>query len=66
MNLHAKDFFNLLIRLPNTKAEQQAIAAVLQTADEEITNLESQLDALETQKRGLMQKLLTGTVRVKF
>lgn len=45
--------------------EQRAIAAVLTAADDEIHDLERQLAALERQKKGLMQKLLTGEVRVK-
>jgi len=44
--------------------EQRAIAAVLQTADEEIGLLERKLAALRQQKQGLMQRLLTGEVRV--
>jgi type I restriction enzyme S subunit len=44
--------------------EQQAISKVLRIADDEIKKLENKLDALEKQKRGLMQKLLTGEVRV--
>jgi hypothetical protein len=43
---------------------QRAIAAVLTTADEEIKSLEAKCAALERQKKGLMQKLLTGEVRV--
>lgn len=58
------DFSFMRVPLPPL-LEQKAIAAILQAADEEITNLESRLAALETQKRGLMQKLLTGAVRVK-
>jgi type I restriction enzyme S subunit len=45
--------------------EQQAIAAVLNTADEEIDLHTRKLDALRRQKKGLMQQLLTGKVRVK-
>jgi type I restriction enzyme S subunit len=45
--------------------EQRAIAAVLSIADAEIRALQSQTAALERQKKGLMQKLLTGEVRVK-
>ena len=45
--------------------EQRAIAAVLKTADEEIKSLEAKCAALERQKKGLMQKLLTGEVRVR-
>jgi len=45
--------------------EQHRIAAVLQACDEEIELLEQKLVALKRQKQGLMQKLLTGQVRVK-
>lgn len=54
------------IRLPfPALSEQRAIAAILTTADEEIRSLEVQCAAFERQKKGLMQKLLTGEVRVK-
>ena len=45
--------------------EQRKIAAALNTADREIELLRKDLNALKTQKKGLMQKLLTGQVRVK-
>ncbi len=48
-----------------TKAEQQRIADVLKAADREIDLLRRELDALKQQKKGLMQKLLTGQVRVR-
>lgn len=60
-----QSFERLEVSLPELD-EQRAIAAVLQTADEEITVLESKLAALEKQKKGLMQKLLTGEVRLIF
>jgi type I restriction enzyme, S subunit len=44
--------------------EQKMIGTILSTADEEIKTLEKKLAAVEKQKRGLMQKLLTGEVRV--
>lgn len=46
--------------------EQRSIAAVLINFDNEIQNLKSQLAQLKLQKRGLMQLLLTGKVRVKI
>lgn len=46
--------------------EQQRIAAILDTATAEITNLRAQRTALDQQKRGLMQRLLTGKVRIDF
>ncbi|MFO7535924.1 MAG: restriction endonuclease subunit S [Kiritimatiellia bacterium] len=63
LNLNAADFFNLKIPSP-ALAEQRAIAAVLSAADEEIKALETECAALEHQKKGLMQKLLTGEARV--
>ena len=47
-----------------TVTEQKAIGHILSASDQEIEILESKLNALEKQKRGLMQKLLTGEVRV--
>jgi type I restriction enzyme, S subunit len=58
------DFSFLQLPYPPFK-EQKAIGKVLMTADREIFVLESKLRGLEKQKRGLMQKLLTGEVRVK-
>ena len=46
-------------------SEQHRIAAVLQACDEEINLLQQKLAALQTQKKGLMQQLLTGKVRVE-
>ncbi|HMV61187.1 MAG TPA: restriction endonuclease subunit S, partial [Agitococcus sp.] len=45
--------------------EQQKIAAVLTTADQEIDNLHAQLNHLKQEKKALMQQLLTGKRRVK-
>jgi type I restriction enzyme S subunit len=46
--------------------EQSAIAEVLQTADKEIELLKTKLEQQNLQKKGLMQVLLTGKVRVKI
>lgn len=64
LNLNANDFFGLPISLPPLP-EQNAIANILSKADEEITLLTRKLSALKEQKTGLMQKLLTGQIRVK-
>lgn len=45
--------------------EQQKIAEVLFTADQEIETLRAQLDCLKKEKKALMQQLLTGKKRVK-
>ena len=51
---------------PPSINEQQKIAAVLSTADQEITALQQKLDALKQEKKALMQQLLTGKRRVKL
>lgn len=62
LNVDAEDFFNMRIDFPSL-AEQQKIAAILNTADLEVVQLKKQLAALRRQKQGLMQVLLTGKVR---
>ena len=46
-------------------AEQKAIAEILSKADEEIELLNKKLEAFKLEKKALMQKLLTGQIRVK-
>lgn len=57
--LHPEEFFNIKIELPDLST-QTAIARYLNALREEIGLLDKSLDALKRQKRGLMQKLLTG------
>ena len=45
--------------------EQEKIADMLEILDHEIEILTKKLINLRTQKKGLMQKLLTGQVRAK-
>ncbi|MCH7332125.1 restriction endonuclease subunit S [Acinetobacter modestus] len=45
--------------------EQQKIAEVLSTADQEIDTLQKKLECLKQEKKALMQQLLTGKKRVK-
>jgi len=52
------------VDLPSLE-EQARIADVLERCDTEIDLHESHLQLLEKQKKGLMQRLLTGQVRVK-
>ena len=53
------------IKIPKSLPEQQKIAEVLSLADDEINLLKNELEELKLQKKALMQKLLTGQVRVK-
>jgi len=62
--LSKKNFLKIAIPCPELR-EQQAIAAVLDTTDRELTLHRQHLATLRAQKRGLMKLLLTGRVRVK-
>lgn len=64
VRIYYDDLARLRLKLPSLP-EQQRIAAVLNTADREINLLRQQLAVLKEQKKGLMQQLLTGEVRVK-
>lgn len=64
VRIYFSDLGGMKLNLPSMP-EQRKIAATLNTADREIDLLRKELDALKTQKKGLMQKLLTGQVRVK-
>ncbi|MEM9765787.1 MAG: restriction endonuclease subunit S [Pseudomonadota bacterium] len=57
------DLAALKLPLPDLD-EQKAIAAVLNTAREDLAATEREIEAVTLQKRGLMQKLLTGEWRV--
>lgn len=63
LNVTADEFLDIDIFLPPLPL-QTKIAAVLDTADAELRLLRQQRTALDQQKRGLMQRLLTGTIRV--
>jgi type I restriction enzyme S subunit len=52
------------VRVPTTKAEQTAIAAILSDMDGEIAALEAMLAKARQLKQGMMQKLLTGRIRL--
>ena len=63
LNISVSDFFGLRLELPSLP-EQRRIAGVLETCDEEIALLERKRELTAQQKTGLMQRLLTGRVRV--
>lgn len=62
--LSKKNFLSIPIKLPSL-GEQKRIAVLLNACAQEVRLLEAELEALKLQKRGLMQKLLTGEKRVK-
>ena len=63
-SLRWKEFGKIYVPLPSV-AEQQKIAETIDSADNDFANLSDQLVQLQTQKRALMQQLLTGKRRVK-
>ena len=64
MTFNMKLYFQEKLLIPPSVKEQQKIALVLNAADKEIELLNNKLEALKNQKKGLMQKLLTGKTRV--
>lgn len=59
LNLNVEDFFGCKVPVPPLD-EQRRIALALSAAKQELALLDEEIKALTRQKRGLMQKLLTG------
>ncbi len=57
-------YSQLTIFLPQDREEQQAIATILSDMDKEISDLEAKRDKYRLLKSGMMQKLLTGQIRL--
>ena len=62
--LYNDNFNNMTIRFPISIEEQNAIATVLSGMDKEIESLEAWRDKYRLLKSGMMQKLLTGQIRL--
>ena len=62
-NFGKQDMDKILITIP-PKKEQQKIASILSKVDEKIDKYENKKQRLEKLKRGLIQQLLTGSIRV--
>ena len=63
-HVYARDLKNIVIPLPSL-SEQKRIVGILNTARREIDLLKTLADQYSTQKRGLMQKLLSGEWHIK-
>lgn len=63
LNVTSTDFFNMSMRIPSID-EQNSIATILVKACKEIELAKEKLANLQSQKRGLMQQLLTGKRRI--
>lgn len=64
LNIRPDEFLGVTVPIPPLE-RQHRIAEILDAARSEIDLLKRQADAYRTQKRALMQKLLTGQWRVK-
>ena len=64
LNCKFHDFRQITVLIPSI-TEQNTISNILTTIDEEINIQRKKLKTFRTQKRGLMQQLLTGKTRVK-
>ena len=62
VGLTRRDIMGQALRIPSMR-EQKRIAKILHTAQQEIELLEQQTKQYQTQKRGLIEKLLTGAWR---
>lgn len=60
-----KRFKQIVLFIPESVAEQAAIAKILVDMDIEITGLEKELAKYRQVKQGMMQQLLTGKIRLK-
>ena len=63
VHIYPKELKELIIHLPSN-IEQQKIASILSTWDKAIELKEKLIEQKKVQKKGLMQKLLTGEVRL--
>ena len=63
-NLKYHHFQEIKVTIPEIE-EQKAIAKILNVCVAEINLLKKQAEAYRRQKRGLMQRLLTGEWRVR-
>ena len=62
--MNKRDFLKLKVLLPPVEIQKE-LGKILTTADNEIKILEDYRNAIEKQKCGLMQRLLSGEVRTK-
>lgn len=63
VHIYAKDLKELKVPVPS-ESEQQKIASILSTWDKTIELKEKLIEQKKEQKKGLMEKLLTGKVRL--
>ncbi|WP_233880295.1 restriction endonuclease subunit S [Virgibacillus halodenitrificans] len=65
LNLKYENLKNIKVPIPLDVKEQQSVSNVLMCIDKEIELLVKEIETIKLQKKGLIQLLLTGKVRVK-
>jgi type I restriction enzyme S subunit len=63
LNLTAENFYTITVPVPEPQ-EQHRLGELFNQLDSELRLLRQERSAVEKQKRGLMQKLLTGKIRI--
>ena len=64
VHISASSLKEIKIPLPRKEEEQRTIAAILYDMDAEIEALEQKHNKYSLLKRGMMQQLLTGKIRI--
>ena len=64
MSVSSEDFLKVKLLFPPTEEESSCISNIISSSDREISLLKEKLTKLQQQKKGLMQILLTGKVRL--
>jgi type I restriction enzyme S subunit len=64
-SINNNDLLKFVFPFPSDEEEIKAISSTLGSIDSEISALKDLVDLYQKQKQGLMQKLLTGKLRVK-
>jgi len=64
-NLYSSDVISLIVRYSDNHEEYRDITSLLNNIEKEIELLQEKKIYLQQQQKGLMQKLLTGEVRVR-
>lgn len=65
LNVSPDDFFATTHHFPQTKREQDKVAAFLSLYDQKIQNQTAKVEALETRRNGLLQQIFSQEIRFK-
>ena len=62
--LNRNDIHEIEIKIPNNRNEQESIAEILNDIDLELKSLDAKFLKYKDLKKGMMQQLLTGKMRL--